>query len=221
VLPLVALAVLVIGEIVGLAIAPPEKYMGDIYRIMFVHVPAAWAAIIAFCVTFVASLVYLTKSSWKADALAGASGEVGVFFGVLAIVLGSIWGRAAWDVWWTWDPRLTSTAILVFGFAGYLALRQFVEDPERRATWSAVAAIIVAADVPIVWFSVRWWGGLHQIQSNRTSMDAMMSATLALNALAFTLLYLWFVSMRYRVARRAHLEELTEPPEVEHVEETA
>lgn len=214
-LPIVAIVFLVVGGVLGLTVAPADKDMGDVYRIMYVHVPAAWAALLAVTVTFVASLVYLLKNNWHADALGEASAEVGVFFGALLIVLGSIWARPTWGVWWDWDPRLTTAAILLFAFAGYLALRRFVDDPERRATWAAVAAIVAYVDVPILWFSVRWWRTLHQIQNTGESTHSVMTKSLLWNALAFALLYVWFVRLRYRVALARQAEELAEPPETE------
>jgi heme exporter protein C len=214
-LPVLALLGLIAGGFMGLNVAPEDRDMGDVYRIMFVHVPAAWTTLIAFTVTFVASLVYMFKTSYKADALGEASAEIGVFFGILTMVLGSIWGKPTWDVWWTWDPRLTSTAVVVFSFAGYLALRQFVDDPERRATWSGVAGILIFIGVPVIWFSVKWWGGLHQVQSNTGTMQNIMTSSLRLNAIAFLLLYFWFLRLRYQVALRRLEHELTEPPELE------
>jgi len=214
-LPLLAAVGLIAGGVLGLTVAPADRDMGDVYRIMYVHVPAAWAALLAVTVTFVASLVYLMKSSARADAVAEASAEVGVFFGALLIVLGSIWARPTWGVWWDWDPRLTTAAIMLFAFAGYLALRKFVDDPERRATWAAVAAIIAYVDVPILWFSVRWWRSLHQVQNTGQSTASIMTRSLLFNALAFLLLYVWFVRLRYRVAVARQQEELAEPPATE------
>jgi heme exporter protein C len=214
-LPILGVTGLILGGVLGLTIAPADRDMGDVYRIMYVHVPAAWAALLAVTVTFVASLVYLFKTSWRADALAESSAEVGVFFGALLIVLGSIWARPTWGVWWDWDPRLTTAAIMLFAFAGYLALRRFVDDPERRATWSAVAAIIAYVDVPILWFSVRWWRSLHQAQNTGSSTASIMTKSLMFNALAFIILYVWFVRLRYRVALSRQAEELAEPPAIE------
>ncbi len=211
-LPAATLVALALGSALGLAYVPEERHMGEVYRIMFVHVPAAWIALLAFTVTFVASLVYLFKSSYTADALAEASAHVGVFFGALLIVLGAIWGKPTWGVWWTWDPRLTTAAIMLFAFAGYLALRRFVDEPERRATWSAVAGVIIFVDVPVVWFSVRWWGGLHQIQSSKETVGAMMAMALWVNAVAFLLFYLWMLRLRFVVAHRRLRDELAEPP---------
>ena len=214
-LPLLAIAGIVVGEIMGLWIAPAERHMGDVYRIIYVHVPAAWVALLSFLIAAAASFTFLFKTSWAADALAEAAGELGVLFGTVAYILGAIWGKGTWGVWWTPDPKLTAMAILVFGFAGYIALRNLTEEPERRAAWSAVVAIILAAGIPIVWFAVRWWGGLHQNQSTRDSMNVFMGATLGINVLAFTLLFVWFLRMRYRVAKTKLDEELSEPPEQE------
>jgi heme exporter protein C len=214
-LPVLAVAGVAVGGFFGLAVAPEDRDMVDVYRIMYVHVPAAWMALIAFTVTFVASIVYLFKNSYRADAVAEASTEIGVFFGILAMLLGAIWAKPTWNVWWSWDPRLTSTAVVVFAFAGYLALRQFVDDPERRATWSGVAGILIFVGVPVVWFSVKWWGGLHQVQSSPQTMHNVMTTSLRLNALAFLFFYLWFLRLRYHVARRRLEGELTEPPALE------
>src|SRR6185312_10268231 len=105
----------------------------------------------------VCSLAYLVRRRPTMDYLAHAGVEVGVVFNTTGLITGSIWGRPTWGVWWSWDPRLTTAAIMFFAFAGYVTLRRFVEEPERRATWAAVVAIIIFADIPIVWFSVKWW----------------------------------------------------------------
>ncbi len=215
-LPIVGLLLLIVGSYIGLVLTPAEKNMGDVYRIIYVHVPAAWVALVAFTITFVASLVYLFKSSWKADALAEASTEIGIYFAVLLIVLGSIWAKPTWGVYWTWDPRLTSAAILVFAYAGYMALRRFVDDPERRATWAAVSAIIISVDIPVVWFSVKWWRSIHQVQSGGDAIShPLMKWALGINGFAFLFIFGWLLTMAYRTARRRQLSELTEPPEDE------
>src|SRR5436190_3815398 len=106
-LGVVALLLLSLGTYYGLVVAPRDRMMGDVYRIMFVHVPSAWMALIAFTVVFVASIIYLLKNNDKADAVAEASAEVGVVFNALLLITGSIWGKPTWGVWWSWDPRLT------------------------------------------------------------------------------------------------------------------
>jgi heme exporter protein C len=210
-LPIIAATLVAAGAYMGLFVAPSERMMGDVYRIIFVHVPIAMMALLAPTVTCFASLFYLLKSSPRADALAEASAEVCVVFATLCLITGSIWGRPTWGVWWTWDPRLTSVAILWISFVGYLALRRVVEDPEKRATWGAVAAIIMSVDVPIVYFSVKWWNSLHQLQSNPNTVDPRMAGPLRLNITAFFVTFLALLYARYRVARGAQARELAAP----------
>jgi heme exporter protein C len=210
-LGIVGLVLLAYGTYLGLVWAPPDRDMGDVQRIMYAHVPAVWAAGLALVVQFVCCIVYLFNGRWKVDALAEAATEVGVVIGTVGVLLGAIWGRPTWGVWWTWDPRLTTAAITIVSFLGVLALRKFVEDPERRATWSAVVGIIASVNIPLVWFSVQWWRSLHQVQSTRESMDADMRTTLMVNALALMLLAAWFVWERYRIALRDRLEEIALP----------
>jgi heme exporter protein C len=212
-LPVIAVALLAAGAYFGLLIAPPEAFMGDVYRIMFVHVPTAWAAMLGFSICFGASLFYMFRSDLRADALAEAAAEVGVVFATLLLITGSIWGRPAWGVWWTWDPRLTTAAIMWLAFSGYLALRRFVDVPEKRAAWSAVVAIVIFVDIPIVWFSVKWWNSLHQVQSNAGTLGSSMRQALALNSLAYVVTFAWFTSLRYRIGRRRQAAELAAPPD--------
>lgn len=205
--PCIALLLLIVGGYWGLFVAPTEREMGEVYRIIYVHVPSAWMALIAFTVTFVASVVYLFNGSFKADTLAEASAEVGVFFSVLVLFTGSVWGKPTWGVYWSWDPRLTTAAIMTFGFAGYLALRRFVDLPERRAIWAAVTAIIVYVDIPLVWFSVKWWNSLHQLQSSSQTVSAEMVTPLRISAFAFLFVYIFFTRLRCSIgARRLELE---------------
>ena len=210
-LPLIAAALVVTGAYVGLAVAPTERMMGDVYRIMFVHVPIAMMALLAPTVTCFASLFYLLKSSQRADAIAEASAEVCVLFATLCLITGSIWGRPTWGVWWTWDPRLTSVAILWISFVGYMALRRVVDDPDKRATWGAVAAIIISVDVPIVYFSVKWWNSLHQLQSNPNTVDPRMVVPLRINITAFFVTLMALMYARYRVARNEQARQLATP----------
>lgn len=213
-IPILAMALLLTGTYLGLVWAPPERMMGEVYRIMFVHVPSAWIALIAYTVSLVASVVYLMSNSWAADTLAEAAAEAGVLFNGIVLVTGSLWGRPTWGVYWTWDPRLTTAAIMFLAYAGYLALRRFVTLPEKRATWAAVVAIIVYADIPIVWFSVKWWNSLHQLQSSPATMGGEMVTALRVNAFAFLFLLIWFLRVRYRIGRRVlDLELSPAPPE--------
>ncbi len=209
-----AVGMLLYGAYQGLIVAPPERAMGDVYRIMFVHVPAAWLTLVAYTVTFAASLGFLLgRGGNQADAVAAASAEIGVLFNTLLLVTGAIWGRPTWGVWWSWDPRLTTAAIMLCCFAGYLALRAFVDDAGRRASWAAVVAVIIFADVPIVWFSVKWFNSLHQLQSSPATVAPPMVLALRLNAFAFLAIYFYFLRLRRRQLLAVMARELTPPPE--------
>src|SRR5215831_6422996 len=161
-LGILALLAVLVGLYLSLFFAPSDALQGDVQRIMYIHVPTAWVAFLAFFVVFVSSLVYLWKRLPEADRLAYASAEIGVLFTALTLIDGSIWGKPTWGTWWTWDARLTTTAMLLVIYVGYLMLRSFVEEPERRARYAAVVGILGAANIPIVHFSVKWWRALHQ-----------------------------------------------------------
>lgn len=209
-----AVLLLAPAEYYGLVVTPPEQYMGDVYRIFYAHVPTDWMAFMALSLNLVFSVAYLIRQSWRFDSIAEASAEVGLVFGTLGVATGSIWARPTWGTWWTWDPRLISSAVMLVAYAGYLALRRFVEDPERRAVWSAVVGVIAAVTLPIVWFSVKLWASIHQPQTSpQTLPDPSMRLALRWHGFAYLLLLLFFVLMRYRVARAHRQEELALPPE--------
>ncbi|MDC0707351.1 cytochrome c biogenesis protein CcsA [Stigmatella sp. ncwal1] len=210
-LPPIALGLLVWGHYNGLAVAPPDREMGDVQRIMYAHVPAVWIAMVALTLNFICSVTYLFKPSWKTDALAEASAEVGLLFGAVGVLLGAIWGRPTWGVYWTWDPRLTTAAILLVAYMGYMALRRFVEDAEKRAVWSAVVGIIAAVDLPIIWFSVKWWRSLHQVQSSPKTVDPAMVFPLRISAFAFLAFMIVFLIYRYRIALHERQAEVALP----------
>jgi len=207
----VALVMLAVGAWLGLAWAPPDREMGDVQRIMYAHVPSVWMALLALTLNFGCSVVFLLRNSWKADALAESAAEVGVVFGAVGVLLGSIWGRPTWGVYWTWDPRLTTAAIMLVTYVGYLALRRFVEDPDKRAVWSAVVGIISFVNLPIVWYSVRWWRSLHQIQSSPRTVDPAMTFVLRWNSFAFLAVLVLFLIHRYRLALRERESEVALP----------
>jgi heme exporter protein C len=202
-----ALLSLVGAQLFGFLTSVPDRDMGHLQKIMYVHVPAAWMAMIAFTVVFVASILYLWRRQEKHDLLAASAAEIGVVFTGLALALGSIWGKPTWGVWWTWDPRLTSTAVLFLIYAGYLALRSFTDDAERRARWSAAVGILAFLNVPIVYMSVRWWRTLHQLPSSPQTMDPMYAWGLRLNAIAFLVVFVFFLGRRYHAARLERLAE--------------
>jgi heme exporter protein C len=206
-LGVVALAAVIGAQIYVMLTSPPDRDMGHLQKIMYVHVPAAWNAFLAYLVVAVASLRYLWKGKEYDDLLAASAAEVGAVLTALTLVLGSIWGRPTWGVWWTWDPRLTSTAVLFLIFAGYLALRSFVDDVDRRAQWSAAVGLLGALNVPIVYMSVRWWRTIHQVQSSPSTVDPEYALGLRLNAIAFLLVLTYFILKRYRVAQTERAAE--------------
>ncbi len=210
-LTLVSMAVLVA---LGLFISDPDFMQRDAVRLMYLHVPAAWIAYLAYGVTSLASALYLWKrtrsQAW--DTLAGASAEIGVLFTGLTLILGSLWGRPVWNVWWAWDARIVSTAVLFFLYLGYLALRKVPADPAVRAKRSAIAALVAFVDVPVVHFSVDWWNTLHQKGTvfNRElspTIEGNLAWALLSGVVAFTFLYLYLLERRYRLAA---LEEAIE-----------
>jgi heme exporter protein C len=205
VLGVLALAGLPLLLLLGLVTSPEDVEMGDSVRIMYVHVPSAWLAYLAFGVTAVCSALYLWKRtrSLTLDRFAGASAEIGVLFTGLALVTGMLWGRPTWGVYWTWDARLTTTALLFLLFLGYLAIRRLPAAPEVRAKRAAVAGLIAFIDVPIVHLSVEWWRSLHQgatvaRRDLNAELDGTMLFTLFLALMVFTLIYVWLLLHRQR-----------------------
>lgn len=170
------------GALAGLWWAPPDQYMGEVQRIMYIHVPLLWTCMLALSLNFLASVWWLFSGQARADAFAGAVAEVGVAFGVMGLVTGAIWGKATWGVWWSWDPRMISATAMVGLYAAYLMVRAAL-GPSARFI-SSVMATSVSIVLPIVWFSVRWWSSLHQLQSNASTMDPAMRLVLFLNVAA-------------------------------------
>jgi heme exporter protein C len=191
-------------------LSPADRDMGHLQKIMYVHVPAAWVAFTAFFFVFVGSVLYLWKRNPNHDLAAAASAEVGTVFTALTIALGSIWGKPTWGVWWTWDPRLTTTAILLLIFVGYVALRSFTDDEERRARWSAAVGILGFINVPIVYMSVKWWRTIHQVQSTTESVEPTFLYGLFINLAAFTFLMIYYIAHRYQTAKLERAVELRE-----------
>jgi heme exporter protein C len=196
---------LVATAVLGLVVVPPDANQGDVQRLMYVHVPAAWLAFASFGVVFVASIAYLRTGQIRWDRMAVSSAEIGVQFCALTIVLGSLWGRPVWGAWWTWDPRLTTTAVLLLIYVGYLSLRRVADSPSRRAHWSAVVGVVGFLDVPIVHMSVVWWRSLHQeatvLRPGAPTMAGSMLATLLFATVAFSIAYSYLMVVRTRVGR--------------------
>jgi len=200
-----ALLALLAGLGMAFGYAPREAVQGNVQRIMYVHVPAVLTAYLAFGLVLVGSIGYLATARMGWDRLAAAAAELGVLFTGITIASGSIWGKPTWGTWWTWDARLTSTAILFLVYVGYLLLRAMVEEPERRGRFAAVVGIVGAANIPIVHFSVKWWRALHQpstiLGPEPSPIAAPIALALLVNWVAFTLLFGYFLTRRVEIAR--------------------
>jgi heme exporter protein C len=203
----VTLVLLALTLWLGLWVTPPAKTQGNLARLLYVHPAIAWVALyVSFGTAVIASALYLWRRTRSVvmDRIAYCAMEVSTVFIVLTLITGSIWGRPTWGVWWAWDARLTSTAILgLFEFA-YLALRRANDDPELRARRSAVFAIIAAINVPIIHFSVDWWNTLHQgatvfTEDGNFLVHGSMLWTLFISLFGFTLLFFWLLRSRYRL----------------------
>src|SRR5262245_39513080 len=185
--------------------APRETVQGNVQRIMYLHVPAVLTAYLAYAVTLVASCAYLITRRLAWDRLAAGAAELGVLFTAITIASGSIWGKSTWGTWWTWDARLTSTAVLLLVYVGYLLLRGMIDEPERRARASAVLGILAAANIPIVHFSVKWWRALHQpstiLGPEPSPIAPSIALALTVNWIAFTLLFIYLLVARVEIAR--------------------
>ncbi|MHB1533740.1 MAG: cytochrome c biogenesis protein CcsA, partial [Acidimicrobiales bacterium] len=189
---------------IGLVVSPPDKVQGDLVRLLYVHPGAATACYVAFGLCALASLAYLwprTRSP-RWDSFAGAAAEVGVVFCVLTLVTGSIWGRGSWGVWWTWDARLTLTALLLLVFLGYLALRRSGGDTHGRAVRCAVTALLGAVVVPIDHEATNWWNTLHQgntLLTRNPKIYGWQLVGMLVSFVAYGLLLSWLLVHRYRV----------------------
>ena len=186
--------------------APPDAYQGEVQRIMYLHLPSILTAYLSFFLVFVGSCLYLWKREPRDDILAHSAAELGVLFTALTIVEGSIWGRNTWGVWWTWDARLTLTAILLLIYTGYLMLRSLLEDKSRAAATAAVLGIIGFLDIPLIHMSVYWWRTLHQppsiLRPDKAPWENVhpeMLIALTISFVGFILLYFYLLTLRFRI----------------------
>ena len=191
--------------LLGLVSTPADQNQGDAVRIMYVHVPTAWIAYLAFVVTAVGSALYLFRRAHSLtwDRIAGASAEIGVLYMGITLVTGSLWGRLTWGVFWEWDARLTTTAFLFVTYIGYLAVRRLGGTHQQRARRSAVVALLAVLEIPLVHLSVKLWASLHQeptvLRAGDVKMDGLMLFTLFWGVIVFTLVFVWMLMHRQRL----------------------
>jgi len=193
--------------------APREVMMGDPYRIIYMHVPHMFMAFLALPLNVILSVWYLVvKKSWAVDALSEALAEVGVYLGGVGWLLGSIWAKPTWGVYFSPDPRLITAGIMVFLYLGYLTLRRLIEDPEKRATWSAVVSILAGADLVLTWFATKMFRSIHQLPSSPDTVDAQIVMPFRFSLVAFLCFMFVLVWHRYRLALALRKNEIA-PPE--------
>jgi heme exporter protein C len=183
--------------------APTEQVMGEVQRIFYFHVASGWIALLSFFFVFLGGVLYLWKRKPTYDYFAHAACEVGVLFCTIVLITGPIWAKPVWNVWWTWDPRLTSTFILWFIFVAYLLLRASLRHHPSIRTYASVYGIIGFVDVPIVWMSIRWWRTIHPkvISMGKINMDPEMWTAAKVSFLALLLLYTVFMIYRIRLEK--------------------
>ena len=185
--------------------APREATMGDVQRIFYFHVASAWVGFFAFFVTFLAGIGYLVRGERRWDILALSSVEIGLTFIAMTVITGSLWARPVWGTYWTWEPRLTISAVQLLIYVAYGMLRASVESPERKARFAAVYGIVAFVTVPLSWFAIRWWRTIHPDIMTGAGMafTPKMGHTLLASLVAFTLLYATLLRQRIQLERAA------------------
>jgi heme exporter protein C len=217
VLTVIAAIGILAATLLALVIAPSAAGLtqDETYaqRIIYFHVPCAWLSMLAFGVTMVASIGYLVTGQRRWDNRAVSSAELGITFTLAAMASGSVWAKPAWNVWWTWDPRLTTYTIVLLLYVSYFMLRSAMEEPARRARFAAVYGIFAFLSVPITFFSIRWWRTIHPVlfDSKNFGLSAGMRPAFFFGLAAFTLLYVVLLLHRLRLENtREAVEELKE-----------
>ena len=223
----VAVVLMLITLYMIFAVAPTDANLGNVQRALYIHVPIAIMSLLAFVVVFIGSVMYLRKRNRSWDNLAMAAGEVGFVYVSLALITGVLWARPVWNVWWTWEPRLTLTLVLWFIYAGYLMVRAFTPNRQKAAVLSAVVGIIGSVDAFIVYFAVQWWRSIHPPQvvgplSESGSLSGTMNMVLMVSFIAFLFFTVWLVmermatlatedelgNIRFQLRRQGHSAEV-------------
>jgi heme exporter protein C len=210
-----ALLLLAVATAMVFFYAPVEAVMGLVQKIFYFHVASAWVGMLGFAVAAVVGLAYLRTHNSYWDIVALAAVEIGMVFTLITIVTGSIWARPIWNTWWTWDPRLTTVTIMELAYAAYLMLRNGMEEPERRARFSAVYAILAFISVPLTFFSIRFFRTIHPViigssdpgSAGAFSMTPHMAQTFALSLVTFSLIFIDLLWHRIRLGQLAERVE--------------
>jgi heme exporter protein C len=188
------------GLYVGLFVAPTDAQQGEAYRIIFIHVPAAWMSMFIYVVMAFWAAMGLAFNTRLSGMMASALAPTGALFTFIALWTGSLWGKPTWGAWWVWDARLTSELILLFLYFGFIALKASIEDPRRADRASAVLAIVGVVNVPIIYYSVKWWNTLHQGASVSFTKAPSMAATMLVGMLLMALGF-WMYSIAIALTR--------------------
>ena len=201
ILLLITAALMLLNLYLIFLVAPTDAVLGEVQRIFYFHVPIAIVSFIAFFVVFVASIGYLVTRKSRWDGVAHAAAEVGVVFVSLALLTGIVWARPVWGVWWTWEPRLTTTLILWLIYVAYLMLRSYVPNKSQGALYAAGLGIIGFIDVPIVYYSVQWWRSIHPSAvvgplADAGALEPIMQWVLFYSMAVFLLLFLYLLLER-------------------------
>lgn len=190
----------IVGLYFGFFVAPTDFQQGESYRIIFIHVPAAWMGMFLYVLMAVYAGVGWAFNARLASMMATAISKTGAIFTFIALVTGSLWGKPAWGVWWVWDARLTSTLILMFLYVGFISLQSSIDDPRRADRAGAVLALVGLVNIPIIYFSVQWWNTLHQGATIRIANKPTMAPTM-LSAMLILLAACWMYSIAVVLAR--------------------
>ena len=204
----ITILLFIVGLYGALVSAPPDYQQGETVRIMFVHVPAAWLAMLVYTVMALASAMAIIFRHPLADVAAKSAAPIGAVFCFLALATGSLWGKPMWGAWWVWDARLTSMFVLFLLYVGYIAIWQAIEEPTRAAMIARIVALVGFINIPIIKFSVDWWNTLHQpasvLRMDGSTIDWSIRWPLLVLGLAYTFLFLalHLTSMRSEIAAR-------------------
>jgi heme exporter protein C len=194
-----AILLTIAGLYVGFGIAPTDFQQGEVYRIIFIHVPSAWMAMFIYLVMAGYAVVTLVWRSKLSAMMCRALAPTGAIMAVIALLTGAIWGKPTWGAWWVWDARLTSTLILLFLYLGYMALVEAIDDTTRADRAGALLLLVGVVNIPIIYFSVRWWNTLHQGASVSLTASPKMASTMLTGMLLMSL-----AAWMYAIAAALH-----------------